>query len=235
MTCILIVDDERDLVWCLQRSLGAEGYNVLTAYDGLEALSIAWRHPPDLIVLDIVMPGMDGLTVCQRLRQDPILSRVPILFLTMRCAVEERVKGLDRGADDYLTKPFDLAELKARVRTLLRRSGPAPEEPRPEIQGTVLEVGRFALDLRTCQVRIDGKVKQLTPTEFNILRCLATHCKTVFSSQRLLQEAWGYPPGTANLSLVRWHVKNLRQKIEPDPAHPTLIRTLPRHGYMLDQ
>jgi DNA-binding response OmpR family regulator len=236
MTCILVVDDERDLVWSLQHSLGAEGYNVLTAYDGLEALSIAWRQPPDLIVLDVVMPGMDGLTVCQRLRQDPILSRVPILFLTMRCTVEARVEGLDRGADDYLTKPFNLTELKARVRTLLRRDQQVPKEgPRPDIQGTVLRVGRLALDLHTRQAHVDGKVEQLTPIEFDLLRYLMTHRKMALSCRQLLQEVWNYSPGAANPSLVRWHIKNLREKIEPEPAHPTLVRTLPHHGYMLDQ
>jgi DNA-binding response OmpR family regulator len=233
MARILLVDDEQDLVWAVQHSLGDEGYEVLTAYDGLEALAIARRHRPDLVILDIVMPRLDGLQVCQRLRRDPTLAAVPILFLTVHSAIEDRIKGLDEGGDDYLVKPFDLRELRARVRALLRRGRSAPEGgPGPEGRGSLV-VGPLTLDLHTCQVGVGEKTVQLTPTEFNLLHHLMIHPGEAFSSPRLLQQVWGYPPETADPGLVRWHIKNLRAKIEPDPTHPVYIRTVPRHGYML--
>jgi DNA-binding response OmpR family regulator len=234
MNRILLVDDEQDLVWAVRHSLNDEGYEVLTAYDGVEALAVARRHRPDLVILDIVMPRLDGLQVCHVLRRDPALAAVPVLFLTVRNAIDDRIKGLDGGGDDYLVKPFDLGELKARIRALLRRSRPAPEgAPGLEGRNSLLKVGPLTLDLHTCQVRVGGKTVQLTPTEFDLLHHLMVHLGEVFSSQQLLQQVWGYPPETADPGLVRWHIKNLRAKIEPDPAQPVYIRTIPRHGYIL--
>jgi len=236
MPRILLVDDEQDLVWAVQHSLSDEGHEVLTAYDGMEALAVARRHRPDLVILDIVMPRLDGLQVCRRLRRDPTLAAVPILFLTVRSAIEDRIKGLDEGGDDYLVKPFDLEELKARVKALLRRSRSVPEGgPGTEGQGSLLVVGPLTLDLHTRHVRVGEETVQLTPTEFDLLYHLMTHPGEVFSSRQLLQQVWGYPPRTADPGLVRWHIKNLRAKIEPDPAHPVYIRTVPRHGYMLER
>ncbi len=233
---ILVVDDEKDLVWAVRHSFSDEGCEVLTAYDGVEALTVARRHRPDLIILDIIMPRLDGLQVCRRLRRDPTLAAVPILFLTERSAIEDRIKGLDGGGDDYLTKPFDLGELKARVRALLRRARSAPEgSPRAEDQGPVLVAGNLALYLHTCQVRVGEKTVQLTPAEFDLLHHLMTHVGEVFSSKQLLQQAWSYPPRTGNPGLVRWHIKNLRAKIEPKPAHPAYIRTIPHRGYVFER
>lgn len=234
MARILVVDDEQDLVWAIRHSLNDEGYEVLAAYDGVEALAIARRHLPDLVILDIVMPRLDGLQVCRRLRRDPNLAAVPILFLTVRSAVEDRVTGLDEGADDYLVKPFDLRELKARVRALLRRGRSFVPDGAPKLVGrsALLVVGPLTLNLHTRQVQVNGKTIQLTPAEFDLLHHLMTHPGEVFSSQQLLQQVWGYRPGTADPGLVRWHVKNLRAKIEPDPSHPVYIRTIPRHGYI---
>lgn len=233
MARILLVDDEQDLVWAMQYSLNDEGYEVLTAYDGVEALAVARRHRPDLVILDIVMPRLDGLQVCHHLRRDPALAAVPILFLTVRSSIEDRIAGLDEGGDDYLAKPFDLRELKARVRALLRRGRVAPEG-----RVSLLVVGPLALDLHTRQVRVgEGEVGekgiQLTPAEFDLLHHFMTHPGEVFSSQQLLRQVWGYSPETADPGLVRWHIKNLRTKIEPDPAHPVYIHTLPHHGYTL--
>jgi DNA-binding response OmpR family regulator len=234
MARILLVDDEQDLVWAVQHSLSDESYEVLTAYDGVEALTIARRHRPDLVILDIVMPHLDGLQVCQRLRRDPTLAAVPILFLTGRSAIEDRITGLDEGGDDYLVKPFDLQELKARVRALLRRRRSASEGgPGSEGQDSLLVVGPLTLDLHTCQASVGEKTVQLTPTEFDLLHHLMIHPGEVFSSLQLLQQVWGYPPETADPGLVRWHIKNLRAKIEPDPANPVYICTVPRHGYIL--
>jgi DNA-binding response OmpR family regulator len=229
-----LADDERDLVWALQHTLSDEGYEVFTAHDGVEALATARDHRPDLVILDVVMPRLDGLQVCRRLRRDPTLAAVPVLFLTVRSAIEDRVSGLNEGGDDYLVKPFDLRELKARIEALLRRGrsvqqrGQEPEQPR-----SALVVGPLALDLQTYQVRVQEKTVQLTPAEFDLLYFLVVHPGEVFSSQQLLQQVWGYSPETAGPGLVRWHMKNLRTKIEPDPVNPTYIRTVPHHGYIL--
>jgi DNA-binding response OmpR family regulator len=229
---ILVADDEQDLAWAVRHSLKDEGYEVLVAYDGLEALALARRHRPDLIVLDIVMPRLDGLGVCHRLRQDTELAALPIIFLTERAAVEDRVTGLNQGGDDYIAKPFDLRELKARIRALLRRSRPTPPGHGGG-DGSRLLAGPLTLDLRTRQVYRGGTVIQLTPAECDVLAFLMRHPDHIFSSQQLLEQTWGYPPESAEPGLVRWHMKNLRSKIEPDPAHPLYFRTIPHQGYIL--
>ncbi|HBY95270.1 MAG: response regulator transcription factor [Ardenticatenaceae bacterium] len=232
---ILLVDDEQDLVWAVRHSLCDEGYEILTAYDGLEALAVARRHRPDLVILDIVLPGLNGLQVCRRLRRDPTLAAVPILFLTVHSTIDDRVAGLDEGADDYLIKPFDLRELKARVRALLRRGHPTRDEGQASNgRNPLLVVGALALDSHSRQAHVAEKSVQLTPAEFDLLRYLMIHPGEVFSSQQLLLQVWGYDPETAEPGLVRWHIRNLRTKIEPDPSDPLYIRTVPRHGYILD-
>jgi len=234
MARVLVVDDERDLVWAVRYSLSDAGYEVLTAHDGMAALAVARRHPPDLIILDISMPGIDGLEVCRRVRGDRSLARVPILFLTVRSAVADRVKGLDQGADDYLVKPFDLGELKARVKALLRRSGSARKtSPGTADRGATVVAGGLALDVHARCVSTGTKSVSLTPTEFDFLHFLMTHPGEVFSSRRLLQQVWDYAPEMGGSSLVRWHVRNLRLKIESDPGHPAYIRTVPHHGYVV--
>ncbi len=229
---ILVADDEEDLVWAIRYSLEDEGYEVLTAYDGAQTLAAARRYRPDLIVLDIIMPRMDGLRVCQILRRDPSLASVPILFLTARSTVEDIVTGLDVGGDDYLTKPFDLNELKARVRALLRRRRPASTAETMAAEHQVLTVGAVKLDPRSRQVRVGERTVSLTPTEFDLLHHLMSHPNEVFSSRQLLEQVWGFPPDVKDTSLVRWHIHNLRAKIEPDPEHPTYICTVSRHGYI---
>jgi len=228
MTCILLVDDERDLVWTMQHSLLDEGYQVLTAHEGAEALALAQLRHPDLIILDIVMPRINGLQVCRELRRDPTLGAIPILFVTALSSLGDRISGLDEGGDDYLVKPFDLGELKARMRALLRRARSAAIEERGSIS-----VGDLALDLKTYQIHMGGRTEQLTPIEFDMLHCLMGHPGEVVSSRQLLQLVWGYPPLAADTSLVRWHVKNLRAKIELDPDHPVYLRFIPRRGYIL--
>jgi two-component system response regulator VicR len=231
---ILVVDDEQDLVWALQHALCAEGYEVLTAGDGVQALAVARRHRPDLVVLDIAMPVLNGLQVCQELRQDPAAPAIPILFLTVRSDVEQRVKGLDAGSDDYLVKPFDVRELKARIRALLRRARQtAQEKAGLGVEDSALVVGSLVLDGRSRQVRVGRKTVQLTPAEFHLLHYLMLHLGEVFSAEQLLQLVWGYLPAMAEVGLVRWHIKNLRAKIEADPAHPLYICNVPRHGYVL--
>ena len=226
---ILLADDEPDLVWAVRHRLSGEGYEVATAGNGAEALALARRRRPDLVILDIVMPRLDGLQVCQELRSDPSLAAVPILFLSAKSALEDRLKGLDSGGDDYLPKPFDGRELQSRVRALLRRSRPSPDE----VHYQTLVTGSLTLDANTHQVRVKKKTVLLTPTQFRLLYHLMSHAGKVFSERELLQQVWGYPLGAADLGLVRWHIKKLRERIEPDPARPIYIRTMPRHGYAL--
>jgi len=228
---VLVVDDEEMLVNLLRRQLQTEGYEVFTAMDGLSALRLARRHQPDLILLDIAMPGTDGLEVCKRLRQDPALRDIMILFLTCRDDVSDRVEGLETGADDYLPKPFNTEELLARVRALLRRS--SVDAPEDEAEERLLRVGPLELDPARCVVRIDGKTSELPPVQFDLLYHFMSHPNEVFAAEQLLVQVWGYVPGTGDTSLVRWHVKKLRNQIEPDPSNPRILCTVPRQGYVL--
>jgi DNA-binding response OmpR family regulator len=182
----------------------------------------------------MAMPDMDGLEVCRHLRRDPALAAIPILFLTVRSSVDDRVSALDEGGDDYLVKPFDLRELKSRLRALLRRSQPAPR-PATEPESTTYQVnaGLLTLDLHRRQVRVGSRTASLTPSEFDLLHFLMLHPDEVFSSERLFEAVWGYAHGVAGAGPVRWHIRNLRAKLESDPVHPTFLRTVPRHGYIL--
>ena len=233
MARVLIVDDEPDLVWGVKYALLDEGHEVLTASDGVEALALARQERPDLFVMDVVMPGLDGIEVCREVRRDLRLASVPILFLSGHGEVQDRVRGLDEGGDDYLCKPFDLTELKARVRSLLRRTA----APQAETAGDahVMRVGDLCLDTRERSLQVDGTPALITPAEFTLLGFLMAHAGEVFSSRQLLERVWGYPRGIGDAAVVRWHMKNLRAKIEPDPAKPLYIRTVPRYGYILDR
>jgi len=228
---ILMVDDEQDLVWAVRYTLIAEGYDVLTASNGVEAITIAQSAQPDLIILDIMMPHIDGIQVCHILRRDQQLAAVPILFLSKQCSIHDRIMGLDDGADDYLGKPFDFGELKARLRALLRRAG----HPTVIHEGmaSILSYADLRLDLRTHQVTTKKTMVLLTPAEFDLLRHFLTHQGEIFSSQQLLQQVWGHDPDSCEYGLVRWHIMNLRAKIEPDSAVPIYVRTIPRHGYIM--
>ena len=227
MARILVVDDEQDLLWALSRSLGTGGHEIFTAQTGSEALGLARRHRPDLVILDIMIPQPDGLEVCRRLRSDPVLTDVPILFLTARRSVEDRLRGLGDGGDDYLIKPFDIRELRARVAALLRRTH-ASAQPRSK----ELAVGDVRLEPSVRQVVARGKNIQLTPLEFDLLYHLMAHSGELFSSRELLQAVWGHAPESRDYGLVRWHMMNLRQKIEADPDRPVYLKTVPRHGYL---
>ena len=227
---ILIADDEQDVVWALRRSLRAAGHEVITAKDGAGMLALARRHPPDLFVLDITMPTLDGFQVLRRLRGDPGLAAIPVLFLSARSTVEDRVKGLDAGGDDYLIKPFDLRELQARIRALLRR----------DQRGTVRHSSRIAIsplvmDAMTRELRVRDKAVHVTRIEFDLLYLFMSHPREIFSYEDLLQLVWGYSPDAGGSGVVRWHIKRLRDKLEADPHRPVYIRTMSGHGYGLGE
>jgi len=228
---VLVVDDEPDLVWAVKYALLDEGHEVLTAGDGVEALALARQERPDLFVMDVVMPRLDGIELCREARRDLRLASVPILFLSGHGEVQDRVRGLDEGGDDYLCKPFDLTELKARVRSLLRRTA----APQTEGDAHVMRVGALCLDTRERSLQVDGTPVLITPAEFTLIGFLMAHAGEVFSSRQLLERVWGYPAGSGDAAVVRWHMKNLRAKIEPAPAAPLYIRTVPRYGYILDR
>jgi DNA-binding response OmpR family regulator len=228
MSRVLVVDDEEDVAQTIEYALRRE-HQVWVVHSGVEAIKAARRISPDLIVLDILMPGMDGLETCRELRRDPMLNAVPILFLTALGRVEDRIEGFEAGADDYLTKPFDIRELMLRVKAILRRSNVEESDSRP----SKIEVGGLTLDCRSYQVDNGQEKVQLTPVEFDLLYYLMSHPDDVFSTNRLLHEVWDYPSDTGSPDLVRMHIKNLRQKIEPDSREPQFIITIPRHGYTI--
>lgn len=231
MSEILVVDDDRDVAQSIEMSLRRRGFRVTLAYSGVEALKTLRRYRPDIVILDILMPGMSGLEVCRHLRIDPNTSDLPIIFLTARGQEQDRIEGLRAGADDYLGKPFNLEELILRVKAVLRR---AQNEPVPE-QPAELVAGDLRLDCRTFEVTTEDKDRiLLTPTEFDLLYYLMSNAGQVFSSERLLQEVWDFPYDTGSTDLVRAHIKNLREKIESNPRAPVHLRTIPRHGYTID-
>ncbi|MGA9350357.1 MAG: response regulator transcription factor, partial [Anaerolineae bacterium] len=211
----------------IERTLKRKDHQVIVAYSGVQALQLIQGQHPDLVVLDIMMPRMDGIEVCQRIRALPNVASVPILFLTAKGKIEDKIVGFEAGADDYLTKPFDLRELDLRVKALLRRSLPteAPKAP--------LEIGSLSLDPRTFELNVEDEVLLLTPVEFELLYYLMRHAGEVVSTEKLLQEVWEYPPGTGDPNLVRAHIRNIRSKIEPVPDNPTYIKTISRHGYII--
>jgi len=228
MATVLVVDDDVDVAETIERSLRNKGHIVNVVYNGLEALEAVKQEQPHLIILDVIMPRMDGMEVCRRLRQNPQTAHIPIVFLTAMGRLVNKLEGFEAGADDYITKPFDIQELELRVRAVLRRSLP-PAEAEPD----VLVVDELSLNRRTYEVRAGSGISLLTPIEFELLHYLMSHAGEVFSSEYLLQEVWEYPPGTGDPALVRMHIKNIRDKIEPEPGRPKFLRTVSRHGYMI--
>jgi len=224
---ILVVDDEQSVNDMLKRALQADGHEVETAGNGIEALSKLRKRHPVLAILDIAMPFLDGIEVCRRVKADPQLASTLVLFLTAKSAIEDRIQSFEAGCDDYLAKPFDLAELRVRVRALLRR---AEKSPTP----ACLAAAGLSLDPRTFRVHMEGRTAQLTPMQFELLSYMVAHTGQVLSTSQLLHEVWNYPPGVGNPGLVRMHIKNLRAKIERFPGSPQYIQTVPRHGYKIN-
>jgi len=217
---VLVVEDDEEIADVLRRSLRNEGYEVRTSGDGAEALEVAAGFVPDLVVLDLGLPGMDGVEVCRQLRAD---GDVPILILTARTETEDRVSGLDSGADDYLVKPFERRELLARIRALLRR--------RPPRGAASLEVGDLSLNPATHEVKRGEREIELTNREFELLEYLMRNERLVISRERLLDEVWGYDP-TAATNTIDVFISNLRRKIEQN-EEGRVLHTKRGAGYVL--
>lgn len=224
---ILVCDDEKDIVSALNIYLSAEGYEVVPAYSGKQALEIIRDCRIDLVLMDIMMPEMDGLTAVAKLRE---ISNVPVLFLTAKSEDADMILGLNMGADDYITKPFKPMEVIARVRSHLRRYTMLGGAQKQE---TVLRVGGIQLDHDSKTVTLDGEPVSLTPLEYSILYYLMRNPGKVFSSEQLYREVWGDAPmGGENTVAV--HIRHLREKLEIDPSNPRYIKVVWGHGYKLE-
>lgn len=219
---VLVVDDERAIRRYLHAALNAQGYTVYEASQGQEALNAVVTDRPDLIILDLGLPDMDGVEVTRRLRE---WTHIPILILSVREQESDKIAALDAGADDYLTKPFSSGELMARMRVALRRSMQTTSEP-------VFETGDLKVDLAHRKVLITGQEILLTPTEYDLLRVLVQNAGKVLTHRQLLRQVWG-SAYEAEAHLLRVNMSNLRRKIEPDPTRPHYILTEPGVGYRL--
>jgi DNA-binding response OmpR family regulator len=229
MTHILVVDDDPDVRETIRSILDKAGYQVSTASDGQEALDSISFQTPSAVILDIIMPEMDGIEVCRRIRADPFLGKIPILFLTAKGRPEDVVRGLDAGGDDYLTKPFEIIEIPARVRALLRRGPGGILDPVSEY----LVIGALKLHVNLPEVWVGDTLVELRPAEHRLLHYLMMHAGSPTSTERLLEDVWGYPSGTGDPSLVYVHIANIRAKFEEiGAAQP--IRNIRGHGYIID-
>jgi two-component system, OmpR family, KDP operon response regulator KdpE len=219
---ILVVDDEREIVRALQRSLTAHGYTVFTASSGEEAVEMVAKLHPDLLLLDLLLPGMSGLEVCRRVRA---VSNVPIIVLSVKNTERDKVEALDLGADDFVAKPFGMKEVLARVRVVLRRVIQPPSGAEPRFQ-----MGLLSVDFARRWVQVDGREVTLTPTEYDLLKVFITHRGKILTRQMLLNEVWGADAHARTHSL-HVYVAQLRQKIEPVLERPRFILTVPGVGY----
>jgi len=224
---ILTADDDPQLLRLVSRSLEFEDFHVLTAIDGEEALTIIEAQSLDLVLLDVMMPKMDGFTVCQKVRE---FSSVPIIIITARGQDNDKVKGLNLGADDYLTKPFNIDELVARVRAVLRRTQFISQE-QPHATRTVTTIGNITIDYSQRLVTIDNKEVILTPTEYRVLAYLTQNAGRVITQDLLLEHVWGQEY-IGESHMLQVNVNRLRRKIEPDLTHPCYILTKVGIGYM---
>ena len=219
---VLVVDDEPAIRRFLRASLGAHGYTVMEASCGEDALKTVALNHPEVVILDLGLPDIDGVEVTRRLRE---WTQIPIIILSVREQEGDKIAALDAGADDYLTKPFGMGELMARMRVALRRSAQTTEEP-------IYQIDELEVDLARRQVSVAGQDISLTPTEFDLLRVLAQHAGKVITHHQLLRMVWGDAYQTET-HLLRVNMSNLRRKIEPDPARPRYILTEPGVGYRL--
>ncbi|TEB05807.1 Alkaline phosphatase synthesis transcriptional regulatory protein PhoP [Pelotomaculum schinkii] len=230
MSKILVVDDEKNILELVRFNLEREGYQVLTSLDGMSALGLARSETPDLILLDIMLPEMDGLEVCRELHRDPLTKDIPIVMLSAKADELDRVLGLEMGADDYITKPFSPRELVARVKARLRRS-PRGEGKTGEVQTAGrMDYGRMLIDEERFAVYIDGVKQEFTLKEFELIRFLARYPGKVFSRDQLLEQVWGYDYA-GDSRTVDVHIRHIRQKLEQLPQGDHIIETVRGVGY----
>ncbi len=222
---ILVVDDDKQIARLIRSYLEQAGYQVVVAYDGETALHALRREAPDLVVLDLMLPDRDGWDVTRTVRSDPALAATPIIMVTARVEDTDKIVGLELGADDYVSKPFNPRELVSRVRAVLRRTGGQPAAVSP-----VLSAGALRLDPDRHEARLDGQPLDLTPTEFDLLRTLMASSGHAFTRGELIEQALGYTYEGLDRT-VDSHIKNLRRKIEPDPANPVYLQTVYGVGY----
>jgi two-component system, OmpR family, response regulator RpaA len=252
---ILVVEDDEIVARTVERSLRGHEFRVTIANSGVEGLKIARRQATDLILLDVIMPGMDGYAVCREVRADPLLATIPILFLTAKAKDEDRIAGFLAGADDYLTKPFNIDELILRIRAIMRRSRSHPRlegdptietsshivpstQDEPEAKDAAskhqIAIRDYILNVKSYELKTHSRGKvRLTPVQFDLLYHLMSHPGEIFSPSRLLDEVWDYPSDAGSPDLVRVHIKNLRERIEPDPHEPQFIQTVAGYGYTI--
>jgi DNA-binding response OmpR family regulator len=221
---ILAVDDEPHVLKLVKANLESSGYKVLTAADGEQALALVERELPDLVILDLMLPRMDGYTVCRRIRE---FSSVPVIMLTARSAQVDLVQGFEVGADDYLTKPFAITELLMRVQAVLRRS----KWPEEIVARQTFQAGPIEIDFAQHRVTVDGQPVKLTPTEYRLLTYLASNANRVILHRELLRAVWG-PEYGEETEYLRVYLRYLRQKLEPEPSQPRYLLTQPGAGYM---
>lgn len=228
MAKIVAVDDDPAILELIKINLEIQGHDVMTAPEGIEGFALVQQEMPDLVLLDVMMPGVDGYTVCQRIRKNEATQEIPVLMLTALGVVDDKVKGFDSGADDYLVKPFEIPELLVRVRALLRRSPnkPAAKSSLPEI----LSVGDITLIPENLEVKINNDIAKLTPTEFEIINCLVQNHGQTMSLGKLLQDVWGYNPDD-DVETIRVHVRHLRTKLDKISSGKKYIETIYGGGY----
>ncbi|MDQ2888729.1 MAG: response regulator transcription factor [Chloroflexota bacterium] len=231
---VLVIDDEENIIEFIRLGLRYEGFQVESASDGELGVTAAQRINPDLVILDVMMPGIDGLEVCRRLRANPTTRDVPILMLTAKDEVRDRIIGLKTGADDYLTKPFDFDELLERIRAILRRNNRAKASGSNdgEADGQVLQFGDLRLNTSTREVTRGGRLIELTATEYNLLHLFMSHPRQVLDRQTILNRVWGYD-FLGETNIIEVYVRYLREKIEDSPSTPRLIQTVRSVGYVL--
>lgn len=246
---ILVIEDDYIVARTIERSLQHEDFHVTLVSRGDKGLHMARQEPPDLVILDIIMPDMDGYEVCKEMRASAQLAHIPILFLTAKVKPQDKIAGFKVGADDYLTKPFNVDELILRIQAILRRTKTVDMEVQERSEPLLAEMllpafqeeadhclvlGEYALDTHTFELQTPNKGRiRLTPLQYDILYHLMTHPGEAFTPSRLLDEVWDYPSGKGSPDLVRVHIKTLRERIEDDPQSPRFICTVPGLGYTI--
>ena len=228
---ILIVEDEKNIVDILSFNLTREGYETLEAYDGQAGLQLALEQNPDLILLDLMLPKMDGFDVCRNLRKEN--RSTPVIMLTAREEETDKVLGLELGADDYITKPFSMRELLARVKANIRRNEMVTGASVPAPSGNRMELGRISIDPDQMVVYKDGRALELTQREYELVKFLAAQPGKVFSREALMEHVWNYEGYVGDVRAVDVAVRRLREKVEDDPAQPQIIVTRRGQGYLL--